>query len=171
MNKLKYIHVMSLSIFFASASIILMARFYESLGYLPCELCYKERIAYYSVFVLIPLSYVFIFKNKYKISSFIFYIIMLIFIFNIFLSIYHSGVELKYFSGPSDCSGSLNQSTNFESFYEQLKNVKVVRCDQPNLWIIGLTLANWNIILSFILSIVALQTANKLRISHPYSSS
>ena len=110
MNKLKYIHVMSLSIFFASASIILMARFYESLGYLPCELCYKERIAYYSVFVLIPLSYVFIFKNKYKISSFIFYIIMLILIFNFFLSIYHSGVELKYFSGPSDCSGSLNHS-------------------------------------------------------------
>ncbi|MFM9153615.1 MAG: disulfide bond formation protein B [Methylocystis sp.] len=171
MKNLKSLHVMALSLFFVSVCIILTAWFYESLGYLPCELCYKERLAYYSVFALIPLSYIFIIKNKFKTSSLIFYFITLLFILNFLLSIYHSGVELKYFAGPSDCSGALSNSFDFESFYKQLKDIKVVRCDQPNLWIIGLTLANWNIILSFILSVIALLAANKLRVSHTNSSS
>lgn len=162
---------MALSILLISTSVILIAWFYESLGYLPCELCYKERIAYYLIFVLIPFSYVFIFRNNYKISLYIFYIITLLFILNSLLSFYHSGVELKYFIGPSDCSGGINHSSDFESFYKQLKNVKVVRCDQPSLWIVGLTLANWNTILSFILSTIALKTANILSISHTNSSS
>ncbi|PPD14555.1 MAG: disulfide bond formation protein B, partial [Methylocystis sp.] len=29
---------------------------YESLGYLPCELCYKERAPYYAAFALAPLA-------------------------------------------------------------------------------------------------------------------
>lgn len=162
---------MSLSILLISVCVILTAWFYESLGYLPCELCYKERIAYYSVFAFIPLSYIFIIRNNYKITLYIFYIITLFFILNTFLSIYHSGVELKYFTGPSDCSGDLNQFSDYESFYKQLKNVKVVRCDQPSLWIVGLTLANWNILISFIISIIALKAAGNLSISHTNSSS
>ncbi len=58
---------MALSLFFVSVCIILTAWFYESLGYLPCELFYKERLAYYSVFALIQLRYIFIIKNKFKI--------------------------------------------------------------------------------------------------------
>jgi len=167
---LKNSYVVGLSIFLISWGVIFTAWFYESLGYLPCELCYKERIVYYSVFVIIPLSCIFISKNNYKISAYLLYVLAILFIINSFLSIYHTGVELKYFTGPSDCSGALNNSSDFESFYNQLQTVKVVRCDQPNLWIFGLTLANWNIILSFILSIITLKSANTLRIGHANSS-
>lgn len=29
---------------------------YEHMGYLPCELCYKERVPYYAAFVLAPVA-------------------------------------------------------------------------------------------------------------------
>ena len=29
---------------------------YEHMGYLPCELCYKERVPYYAAFALAPVA-------------------------------------------------------------------------------------------------------------------
>ena len=46
----------SLLILAAAVAAIGGAWAYESLGYLPCELCYKERVPYYAAFALAPLA-------------------------------------------------------------------------------------------------------------------
>ncbi len=85
-----------------------------------------------------------------------FLLMALLFAGNAILSLYHSGVEWKIFAGPSDCSGPLSTAPSVTDFMKQLQSVKVVRCDEPNLWIFGLTLANWNVAISAALAGLAL---------------
>ena len=85
-----------------------------------------------------------------------FLLMALLFAGNAILSIYHSGVEWKIFAGPSDCSGPLSTAPSVADFMKQLQSVKVVRCDEPNLRIFGLTLANWNVAISAALAGLAL---------------
>jgi disulfide bond formation protein DsbB len=132
----------------ASIATIGGAWIYEHLGYLPCELCYKERIPYYAAFLLAPLAAIAAQTGRVFLARGVFMLMALLFAGDVALSIYHSGVEWKIFAGPSDCSGALTTAATVEDFMQQLRNVKVVRCDEPSLWIFGLTLANWNVVVA-----------------------
>lgn len=121
---------------------------YESLGYLPCELCYKERIPYYAAFALAPLAGVAAQTGRAGLARGAFLLMSLLFLGDTALSMYHSCVEWKIFAGPTDCSGALDTAASMSDFMKQLQTVKVVRCDEPTLWVFGLTLANWNVLVS-----------------------
>ena len=121
---------------------------YEHMGYLPCELCYKERVPYYAAFVLAPVAAMAAQTGRASLARGAFLLMALLFAGNAALSIYHSGVEWKIFPGPSDCSGALTTAATVDDFLQQLQKVKVVRCDEPTLWIFGLTLANWNVLVA-----------------------
>ena len=119
---------------------------YEHLGYLPCELCYKERVPYYAAFALAPVAAMAAQTGRVALARSAFLLMALLFAGDVALSIYHSGVEWKIFAGPSDCSGALTTAATVDDFLQQLQKVKVVRCDEPSLWVLGLTLANWNVV-------------------------
>ena len=152
--------ILSCLIFCLCGMIISMAFFYEWKGYLPCELCYKERISYYITLIIMPIIIILQIFKKNRICYFIFIFLIFIFLFNSGLSIYHLGVEQKIFTGPEDCSGIIKKTNDINIFYEQLKTVKVVRCDSPNLWIFGLSLTNWNIFMSLLIAFIALKATN-----------
>ncbi|MBM3653436.1 MAG: disulfide bond formation protein B [Alphaproteobacteria bacterium] len=135
----------SLLILAAAVAAIGGAWAYESLGFLPCELCYKERIPYYAALALAPLAAFAAQTGREHLARAAFLLMALLFAGDAVLSLYHSGVEWKIFAGPSDCSGPLTTAPSVEDFMKQLQTTKVVRCDEPDLWIFGLTLANWNI--------------------------
>jgi hypothetical protein len=42
----------------------------------------------------------------------------------------------------------LTTAATVDDFLQQLQKVKVVRCDEPTLWVFGLTLANWNVLVA-----------------------
>jgi disulfide bond formation protein DsbB len=134
---------------------------YEYLGYLPCELCYKERVPYYVAFLLAPLAGLAAQTGRLELARGAFLLMALLLAGDVALSIYHSGVEWKIFAGPSDCSGPLTRAATVEDFMQQLHKVKVVRCDEPNLWVMGLTLANWNVVVAAALA--GLATLGALR--------
>lgn len=136
---------------------------YEALGYLPCELCYKERVPYYAAFLLAPLAAFAAQTGRAGVARGAFLLMALLFSGNAALSIYHSGVEWKIFAGPSDCSGPLSKAGSVADFMKQLQTVKVVRCDEPTLWVLGLTLANWNVLIAAALAGVALAGARRAR--------
>ncbi len=135
-------------IFAVSVATIGGAWAYEAAGYLPCELCYKERIPYYAAFVLAPLAGLAAETGRGAIARAAFALMALLFLADAGLSIYHSGVEWKIFAGPSDCSGAIGAAPSMEDFMKQLQTVKVVRCDEPALYVLGLTLANWNVVVT-----------------------
>lgn len=146
-------------IFAASLATIGGAWIYESLGYLPCELCYKERVPYYAAFALAPLAGFAGQTGRAGLARAAFALMALLFAGDAALSIYHSGVEWKIFEGPSDCSGAMSTAGSVDDFMKQLQTVKVVRCDAPTLWVLGLTLANWNVVIAAALAWLAARGA------------
>jgi disulfide bond formation protein DsbB len=126
-----------LSIFAVTLAVILGAFSFEYLGYAPCELCLMQRYAYYAV---IPVSLLLTFASP-NLQRGGLYIIGVIMLASMVFGIFHSGVEWKFWEGPTTCTGK------FGGGLPDLTK-KAVMCDQPAIRIIGLSLAGWNAIIS-----------------------
>jgi disulfide bond formation protein DsbB len=91
-------------------------------------------------------------------------LISLIFAVGSVLGAYHSGVEYHLWPGPSDCTGPLDHAGSINDFLNQLKTVRVVRCDEVELRVFGVSLAVWNTaIAAFLAGLSALAAALTLR--------
>jgi disulfide bond formation protein DsbB len=138
-----------LTVFAVTTAVILGAYGFEYLGYAPCELCLMQRYAYYAV---IPLSLLFSLMptNVQRTGLFVVGLIML---GSMAFGIFHSGVEWKWWQGPTTCTGG-----NLSGGLPDLTK-KAVMCDQPAIRILGLSLAGWNAIISAGVSVFALSKA------------
>jgi disulfide bond formation protein DsbB len=136
---------------------------FEASGYVPCELCLKERRVYYAA---IPLAAVVAWlssgRGRRGLAAAGFVGLMLIFAANSLFGLYHTGVEWGIFPGPSECTGSYTPAEDVNGFLKQLEKVQVVRCDEPALHIFGLSLAAWNAIISAGLAALAFFGARRL---------
>jgi len=81
------------------------------------------------------------------------------------IAIYHTGVEQKWWLGPQTCSGG-NVSDTFQGFGQQIKNV--VQCDEIVWTFMGLSMANWNVLIAAALAVLCAVAA--LRGSYSSSS-
>ncbi len=145
----------ALLILLAAAATIGGAWIYESLGYIPCELCLKERIPYYVGMPLAALTALAAQQGRAGLARAGLAALTILFLVGAGLAFYHSGVEWKLFPGPADCTGALMRPTTTEEFLRQLRSVKPVRCDAPNLFVFGYSLANWNVLISLALAALA----------------
>ena len=78
---------------------------FEYFGYAPCELCLKQRWAYYAG---VPLALICRLHSTEQIPVATRYGLMLIallWIASAFFGVYHSGVEWKWWPGPTTCTG------------------------------------------------------------------
>lgn len=144
----------ALVIFAVAAATLAGAWISQWLGYLPCELCLKQRYAYY---LSLPLALAVWFAAPVNArgARFLFALIALAFAANAVLAAYHSGVEFKFWPGPADCTGAYQGAGNAADFMKQLQQTKVVRCDEVSLRILGFSLANANIFISAALAALA----------------
>ena len=138
----------------------------QASGYVPCELCLRERIPYY---VGIPVAFVTAEASRRRhgylaLAGFV--VLIVVFAASTALGLYHVGVEWRFWPGPTECSGALTAPPKIGDFLEQLNHVAVVRCDQPALTIFGVSLAGWNVVVSVLA--VALANGGVLRTEgHP----
>lgn len=149
----------------AGAATILGAFIFQyGFGYQPCPLCLDQRIAYY---VAIPLSLLIVagasVEASPKVLMLAFAVIALAFLINAGIGVYHSGVEWKWWAGPSDCSGPLNSLGSTGGLLQDLQNIRVVRCDDAAWRFLGLSLAGYNVLISVALAGVALWGAAAAR--------
>lgn len=149
----------ALVILAVAVSTIAGAWIYESLGYAPCELCLKQRIPYYAGIPLAALTALAAHRGRERLARTGLVALAVLFAAGAALALYHSGVELKLFPGPTDCTGALNRAGSVDDFLKQLQTTKVVRCDQPALWVFGLTLSNWNVVISAAIAALATNAA------------
>ena len=84
------------------------------------------------------------------------FIIALGMLWNTGLAGYHAGVEWKWWAGPQDCSGPLDSLGSANDLLGSLEKVNVVRCDEAAWRFLGLSLAGYNVLISFALAVVAL---------------
>ncbi|MEQ8824619.1 MAG: disulfide bond formation protein B [Filomicrobium sp.] len=145
---------------FLAAAVIVAALAFEFLGgYRPCPLCLQQRYAYYAGIPLLFGALVLLSSEKERTAAILFFVVSLAFLFNSGLGVYQAGAEYGFWPGPQACAGGQDITTSAEGLLGALEETKVVRCDEPEFWFLGLTFAGWNAVLSFVLFIGSLKAA------------
>ena len=126
------------------------------LGYPPCPLCLDQRNAFY---VGVPLAALLWLGANHDASSKVmiagFAVIAAVMLWNTGLSVYHAGVEWKFWPGPADCSGPINSLGSASNMLKQLQNIRIVRCDEAAWRFLGISLAGYDVLVSLFLAVVA----------------
>lgn len=132
---------------------------FEWAGYAPCDLCLKQRWAYYAGIPVALAAVLFAWRGPVAITRGLLVLLAVIFFASAVFGVYHAGVEWGLWQGPTGCTGGVPQSVaSTGDFMKQLQQVKVVRCDVVALRIFGLSLAGWNAIISLGMAGVALKS-------------
>jgi disulfide bond formation protein DsbB len=139
------------------AATILGAYFFQYVLKLPpCPLCLEQRVAYY---VSIPLAVALAFAAAKgaprQLVAAGFVVIALAMLFNAGLALFHAGVEWKWWPGPRECSGPINDLSVGGDLLSQLQEISVVRCDEAAWRFLGLSLAGYNVLISYALAVIA----------------
>jgi disulfide bond formation protein DsbB len=145
----------ALAILAIAVASIAGAFLFEAFGYVPCELCLKERIPYYAAIPLAGLALLFATRGSKNLLRAALASLALVFTASAVFGAYHAGVEWGFWPGPTECTGALDRAASVSDFLKQLENVKVVRCDAAALHILSLSLAGWNAIISAALAALA----------------
>ncbi len=130
--------------------------------YAPCPLCLEQRIAFY---VAIPLAVMILLGLSVGASRKVLLLALLAIaaamLWNTGLGVYHSGIEWKWWAGPSDCSGPIASFGPAGSILERIQREHIPRCDEAAWRFLGLSLAGYNVLVSLALAAVALWGAAK----------
>jgi disulfide bond formation protein DsbB len=145
------------AVLIAAASIAILAAvwIFQGMGYAPCELCLTQRYAFYAAIPLALLTAFLAGRSVHSLARIGFALLAILFVASAALAAYHAGVEYHWWPGPTACTGGLTGSLNVNDLVNTLNSVKVVRCDEVQLRIAGLSLAGWNVIASVVLAVYA----------------
>jgi disulfide bond formation protein DsbB len=146
----------ALAVFAGSTATILGAWYFQYVLKLPpCPLCLEERLPYH---IVIPLSLLLaiaaIVRAPRALIIVGFLAIVAAMLCSAALGAYHAGVEWRWWPGPTDCSGPI---TDFSAkpLLDQLRSIRVVRCDEAAWRFLGLSLAGYNVLISLALAAIA----------------
>ena len=136
-------------IFLISFIALISAYFIEYiLGHQPCNLCVYERIPYFLAILIVLINYKYNKLEKYLILS-----LAIIFLIATILSLYHLGIEQGFIQESLLCD--LEKGANIIDKDEIIKQLqqKSISCKDVTFKIFGLSLTNYNIIISLLLTI------------------
>ena len=130
----------------AAAFMLAVAHGFETFGhYPPCELCLKQREIYW----LILWSGIGLFVAT-RVSPVLLQmacaLLAVLFLAECALAVYHSGVEWKWWPGPSTCTGSGVHAVTAADMAALLsgKPQHIIQCDVAAWRLLGLSMAGWN---------------------------
>lgn len=149
--------VAALVVFAGSAAAILGAWYFQYVIKLPpCPLCLEERVPYH---IVIPLSLLLAIAAMVRAPRALiavgFLAIIAAMLVSAALGAYHAGVEWRWWPGPTDCSGPINDFSAQGSLLDQLKSIHIVRCDEAAWTLLGISLAGYNVLVSLALVAVS----------------
>ena len=133
----------SVFVFALIVSVVALSGAYLSqyLGYKPCILCIYQRIPY---FLIIFFSLIALLISKTR--NIVLYIICLLMVGEICIAVYHVGIEHHIIDETSACVTHNQISDNIEEALKQLENTNVTSCANPSLFILGFSVAEWNVV-------------------------
>lgn len=119
-------------------------------GLVPCELCIYQRWPYVATGALSAVAIVFLRPPGAR--RVVAGLCALIFLVGGAIAFYHTGVEQGWFAGPSACTGVPMEATTVEELQRQLFAAPIVRCDEVQWSLFGISLAGYNVIASLVLA-------------------
>ncbi len=148
-------YTLTLISIFISSTLLLLAYFFEYFfTLLPCDLCSKQRGVLFIILIVSLISLFCIKLNK----NFRFFNKSIIFLWasSSTLSIYHYGIEKKFWEGFNSCSSKIDFN---KDTLKNILSVNTSRCDDVQFELLNLSLAGWNSLISisvFIISVYIL---------------
>jgi disulfide bond formation protein DsbB len=129
-------------------------------GLQPCVLCLYQRWPYYIIVALglvaWPLT-----AGRPGLRRFILALIGLIFLVGAGIALFHVGVESHWWEGTAECGGNLPDANSIDALRAQLLATKPVRCDEPALVVLGLSMAGWNMLAALALALLSFGAARR----------
>ena len=140
-----------LSLVICSASVLIAAVYFQYvIGLAPCKLCVWQRFPH--VFAII-IGALILFNPKFKLVGSLSALIAIL--VGTSLAGYHAGIEAKFWPGPKTCSGLMNiKELTPELFLQKILTTKVIRCDEIPWSFLNISMAGWNLVISFFLTII-----------------
>lgn len=111
----------------------------------PCYWCYVQRYAHGAVIAIALLGLIMPYKKTALMA------VILALLVSTGVAGYHVGIE-QGFWGSSCASMSLDTSST-DAFLQALQNAPIVKCDQVAWELMHISMAGWNMILSFIMAL------------------
>ena len=117
-------------------------------GFMPCKLCLEQRTPYYIGIPFAAAAWLsFGFKWPPALTRGLLLIGALLMTYGLALAIFHTGVELKYWPGPADCSAATMKITlDAGNLLSDLNATRPPACDTAPGHFLGLSFAGWNVI-------------------------
>lgn len=146
----------------ALAAVVGTALGFEHIGgYIPCKLCLEQREPYYAAIPLALIAGISGLRGwPSSVTRGLLGICALLMAFGLVLGVYHSGVEWRWWAGPTDCGAvSGGAATSAGDLLSQMDAVKPPSCDQAAGRFLGLSFAGWNVVASFGLMLFAARSA------------
>jgi disulfide bond formation protein DsbB len=145
---------------FLATGVILVALGFEHIGgYIPCPLCLEQRYAYYAAIPLLFAALVLLVGEFPRMAALLFSLVALAFLANAVLGVYHAGAEWKFWPGPKDCTGTAGPPSSVGGLLEGLEHESGARCDEPQLRVLGLSFAGWNVLACLVLALGSARAA------------
>lgn len=132
-------------------------------GYLPCKLCLEQRFPYYAGIPLMALAVLAAaLRWPAALTRTLLALGGILMLIGLGLAVFHSGVEWKFWPGPTDCTAvSMSITTNAGNLLNDMNAIHPPACDTAALRVLGLSFAGWNAIASLILALIAFRGAKK----------
>jgi disulfide bond formation protein DsbB len=119
-----------------------MALYFEHvMGLHPCQLCHWQRIPH---IIVIGLSVIAALQQRQLWQRSITALMCLTLMIGAGIAFWHSGVELKILPGLSSCSAPISLDGDPAALLDQVLSAPTVRCDEVPWSLFGLSMANWN---------------------------
>lgn len=136
-----------------SVALILGALAFQHLGGMPpCKLCYWQRyghwgaIAFGAIALVIP--------NRVLLG-----LAALSAAASSAIGVYHTGVERKWWEGPTSCTGGDISGMSTDDLFDKIMSAPVIRCDEIPWEMFGLSMANYNVIASGVIAVLFVMAA------------
>ena len=111
----------------------------------PCDLCITQRW-FHALIISYSVIAIFIHEKKILANKFVLVGLSITWIASAVAGLYHFGIEMNFWSGPDECSSSIDFSKDLLKY---LLNKSPIKCDEVMFKILGLSLAGWNALISF----------------------
>ncbi len=121
-------------------------------GLVPCEMCYWQRWPHGAAIVVALAG--FVLPPRQARAAVI--LAALLAMVSGAIGVYHWGVEQHIFQGLTQCSAAATGGSTQDVLKDIFATTRIVRCDQPQWSLFGISMAGWNAILSLGLGLVIL---------------
>jgi len=130
----------------------------QYLGHLvPCEMCMWQRYPHYAAIVAAALA---ILLRRTSLSLPLTILAGVLILSSGAIGAFHAGVEYKWWPGPQHCTGTVQPGADF---LKRLLAAPVIRCDEPQWTLFGISLAGFNFLISTVGGLAVLVLCLKRR--------